>query len=135
MSLVFSYISKVFFCLGFLQSKDNFVDGQNNSKNRDPFKFLENIIRQWNEKERADNSSMCYNMFRLHCDKNDKVSFSFLQRNQIYSCIRFDTAGIRPLNRCRIFVGYCDKTIQTCGRNVSADSDVELNSTRRKCSI
>ena len=41
-------------------------------------------------------------------------------------CIRFDTAEIRRLNRCRISVGYCDKNSRTCGRNVAADSDVEF---------
>ena len=33
---------------------------------------------------------------------------------------------MRHLNRCRISVGQCDKTSRTCGRNSTADSDVEL---------
>ena len=43
--------------------------------------ILRRIVRQWNEKEKADNgavcssySSMCCNMFRLHWVENGQVS-------------------------------------------------------------
>ena len=44
--------------------------------------ILRQIIHQWNEREKADNVavSVAVNMFRLHWDKNDQVSYFFFGR-------------------------------------------------------